>query len=224
MTTEIGSWRDLVPADERRQYERADFGRKVALGHSPALIVVDMTRMMFDPAYPMSPDHGASDVVDGCEQLVAAARARGWPIVWSRRGDRRLPAHRGVLDLKWETGGLDEGADEFVAPLVPGPDDLVVTKAKPSAFFETPLRSQLTFLGVDTVVACGMSTSGCVRATVTDAFSSNFRVLVVEEATGDRSPSAHRANLYDMDQKLATVVTLGEFERMSADTMTTADR
>ena len=78
-------------------------------------------------------------------------------------------------------------------------------KNKPSVFFGTPLDSFLRYDGVDTLVVCGVSTSGCVRAAVEDAFSYNFRVIVVADACGDRSPSAHRANLFDMDMKFADV-------------------
>ena len=82
-------------------------------------------------------------------------------------------------------------------------------KNKPSCFMETPLESFLRYDGIDTIVVVGISTSGCVRSAVTDAFSHNFRVIVVEEAVGDRSAFAHKANLFDMDMKYADVETLG---------------
>jgi maleamate amidohydrolase len=86
---------------------------------------------------------------------------------------------------------------------------MVVEKVKPSAFFGTPLASHLISLGVDTVVVTGCTTSGCVRATVTDAFSYNFRVLLVEEGTFDRGEVSHKVNLFDLNQKYADVVRLG---------------
>ena len=87
----------------------------------------------------------------------------------------------------------------------PRKEDIVILKNKPSAFFETPLESFLRYDGVDTLVIVGVSTSGCVRSAATDAFSHNFRVIVVEEACGDRSAFAHRANLFDLDMKFADV-------------------
>ncbi len=72
-------------------------------------------------------------------------------------------------------------------------------------FFGTPIESFLRYDGVDTLVVAGVSTSAGVRAAVEDAFSHNFRVIVVEQACGDRSSSAHRANLFDMDMKFADV-------------------
>jgi len=99
----------------------------------------------------------------------------------------------------------DPRADEWPPAFAPRPQDRVVLKNKPSVFFGTPIESFLRYDGVDTLVVMGVSTSGCVRAAVEDAFSHNFRVIVVEQACGDRSPSAHRANLFDMDMKFADV-------------------
>jgi nicotinamidase-related amidase len=92
----------------------------------------------------------------------------------------------------------------------PRPGEVVIQKTKPSAFFGTPLASYLTGLGVDTVLVTGTTTSGCVRATVVDAFSNNFRTLVVEEAVFDRGDLPHKANLFDMHSKYADVITVDE--------------
>ncbi len=86
----------------------------------------------------------------------------------------------------------------------------MVTKSKPSAFFGTPLASMLTYLGVDTLVVTGMVTSGCVRATVVDAFSHNYRVVVPIECVADRSATSHQVNLFDMDMKYADVLPLAD--------------
>jgi len=86
----------------------------------------------------------------------------------------------------------------------------VITKTKPSAFFGTPLASILTYLGIDTIVLGGMVTSGCVRATVIDAFSHNYRVIVPLECVADRSPTSHEVNLFDIDMKYADVLPLAE--------------
>lgn len=82
----------------------------------------------------------------------------------------------------------------------------VLLKRHPSAFFGTELAGMLRFKGVDTVVVCGVSTSGCVRATVLDALCHNFRPMIVGSACGDRSPAIHDANIFDMDSKMGDVV------------------
>ena len=92
-------------------------------------------------------------------------------------------------------------------------DEIVVSKQYPSAFFGTSLAASLTSLGVDTVLLTGLSTSGCVRATCVDTMSSGFIPIVVRDACGDRHPSPHEANLFDMDAKYADVV--GEADAMT---------
>ena len=96
---------------------------------------------------------------------------------------------------------------QFYGRPLPGVQEgeLVLAKEKPSAFFGTPLASHLVALGADSLIVCGTTTSGCVRSTVVDAFSYNYRVTVVEDATFDRSATVHDVNLFDMDQKYADV-------------------
>ena len=74
----------------------------------------------------------------------------------------------------------------------------------------TPLIRHLTQYGVDTIIICGESTSGCVRASVLDACAYGFHVVVVEEATFDRSVHSHKINLFDMHHKYADVMHLDE--------------
>ena len=100
--------------------------------------------------------------------------------------------------------------NEIVSAIAPGPRDIVVYKQKPSGFFGTNLASYLTLLGCDSVIITGTTTSGCVRATVLDAFSLNYRVAVVEEGCFDRSQASHAINLCDMNAKYADVVKTDE--------------
>ena len=100
--------------------------------------------------------------------------------------------------------------NEIVAEIAPQKGEMVVRKQKPSAFFGTPLISMLNEVHADTVLVAGTTTSGCVRASVIDAFSYNFTVAVVEECTFDRGQASHKINLFDMNMKYADVVSLAE--------------
>jgi nicotinamidase-related amidase len=93
----------------------------------------------------------------------------------------------------------------IIPDIAPAPQDIVLKKDKPSAFFGTPLLSYLVLLGCDGVIVTGTTTSGCVRATVLDAFSNNYRVTVVEDACFDRSQASHAISLCDMHAKYADV-------------------
>jgi nicotinamidase-related amidase len=105
---------------------------------------------------------------------------------------------------------IDEHGYEFVERVAPRDGDITIPKRHPSAFFGTTLTSYLIDLGVDTLFITGCTTSGCVRATVVDAFAYNFRVVVPHDAVYDRSPTVHAVNLFDMAQKYADVVSTAE--------------
>lgn len=212
--SKIDKWADYLPPEELETYRKAAFGNRIGYGVRPALLNVDTTYMFVDPSYPLC---GAEDpaLVDALTRLTTTFRRLSLPIYYSRRDDRAHPTRRGVWNYKLGASGTfqytdDPRADEWPERYAPTECDIVIEKNKPSPFFETPLESFLRYDGVDTLVVCGVSTSGCVRAAVNDAFAHNFRVIVVEEACGDRSAMAHKANLFDMDMKYADVESLDE--------------
>ena len=94
----------------------------------------------------------------------------------------------------------------IVPDIAPEQRDLVIGKQKPSAFHGTPLMDYLIHLRCDSLLVTGTTTSGCVRATVVDAFSYNYRVTVIEDGCADRSQASHAVNLCDMNAKYADVV------------------
>jgi nicotinamidase-related amidase len=96
----------------------------------------------------------------------------------------------------------------FASGLEPLPDETVITKQYASAFFGTSLSSTLVALRIDTLLICGVSTSGCVRATAVDACQAGFIPLVVRDAVGDRAAGPHEATLFDLQAKYAEVVSL----------------
>ncbi len=101
-----------------------------------------------------------------------------------------------------------DGAEGDWGALVldPRPGEPVVAKQYASAFFGTSLAATLHTGGVDTVVIAGVSKSGCIRATATDALGHGFRPQVVHDACADRTPELHEQNLRDLDAKYADVV------------------
>jgi maleamate amidohydrolase len=109
--------------------------------------------------------------------------------------------------LTLEAGSRWVEIDPRVAPL---PHEPVLNKLFASAFFGTALSSLLAAAGCDSVIVTGASTSGCVRATAVDAIQHGYRPLVPRDAVGDRNPSAHEANLYDIHAKYGDVVSVDE--------------
>ena len=186
------------------------FHGRAGFGQKPALLVIDVNVGFTDPASPLVCD--LEDVVAAIRRLLDEFRRAELPVVYTTvsydEGDKvtaaafidKIPA---LLTL--EAGSRWVEIDPRIAPV---PSEPVLNKLFASAFFGTPLASLLASAGCDSVVVTGASTSGCVRATAVDALQHGYRVVVPREAVGDRKPSAHEANLYDIDAKYGDVLPL----------------
>jgi nicotinamidase-related amidase len=205
----LEKWRGFIPDDELSTFAKGAFGRRIGLGERAALLNIDTTRMFVDPAFPQC-GGAIPEVLGTIARLTDAFRAHGLPVYYSRRDDRSHPVRRGMWNLKLGNTedaiySQDPAGDEWLPGHAPRPEDVIVYKNKPSAFFGTNLEAWLRYDRVDTVVVVGVATSGCVRHTAVDAFSHNFRVTVVEDGCADRSRTAHLSNLFDLDMKFADV-------------------
>lgn len=194
--------------DERTIYARQGFANSVGLGRAPALLIVDFQVGFIDPAH-----FGGGNIpaaVAATVPLLDAARSRGWPVahtrvVYAADGTDAGAFARKVPPLLTLT---DDAAISAIVPqLQPAAGELVIRKRQPSAFFASELASWLAWRGVDTLIVAGCTTSGCVRASVVDALSHNFRTIVVTDCVGDRAIGPHEANLFDMGQKYADLMT-----------------
>jgi maleamate amidohydrolase len=190
----------------------AAFSGRVGWGERPAVLVVDLVRAYTDAGGPFELPE-PKPAVEATAELVAAARAGGHPVVWTVVRYTRGMADGGLFARKVPAlAAFAEDADGGWGELVlaPEPGETVVVKQYASAFFATSLAATLHAAGVDTVVVTGVSTSGCIRASATDALGHGFRPQVVRQACADRTPELHEQNLRDLDAKYADVVDLGE--------------
>ncbi len=174
-----------------------------------ALVLVDLSLGFTDPALsPLAAE--CSAVVEANQRLLAAFRQRGWPVFFTTVA-YDMPSQAHVFRSKIPALNVLQAGSPLVAidPRVqPQGDEPVLVKHWASAFFGTDLAQRIRAAGADGVMVTGLTTSGCVRATVLDALQNELRVLVPEEAVGDRDADAHRANLRDMHIKYADVVAL----------------
>lgn len=192
-------------------FTRAGYGeRRVGYGVRPAVLVVDFQRAFTDPAFPMGRSPHVDRAVESTARLLNLARAHDVPVAvcnvgWSN--ERDMPY--------WKVGSVYN--DMFLGqpgmeidPRIAHPDDYLVTKVAPSIFFGTSVQTFLTRHRIDTTIITGCTTSGCVRASINDAFSYGYRVIVPEPCCGDQEEAAHHANLADVGRRYADVVTLEE--------------
>ena len=193
-------------ADLASNYAGAFDGR-LPFGLRPALLLIDLVDAYLKPESPLYA--GIERALESAVRITAAARAANIPILFTNVEYQPGGADGGVFfrkvpALKVFEKGSPLGA--FPAALSPVDGDLVITKRYASAFFGTYLSATLTSLGVDTVLICGTSTSGCVRATALDACQSGYLPFVVKDACGDRHQAPHDASLFDLQAKYAEVI------------------
>jgi maleamate amidohydrolase len=189
-------------------YRQQQFGQKIGLGRLPALLVVDFVNGFVDPA--ILGGGNIADAVTATRPLLDFFRAASLPVIFTRIVYADDGSDAGVWCRKVpRLRDLTENApaSQIVEDLAPRAGELVIRKTQASAFFGTHLGAHLIGAGVDSIVVAGCTTSGCIRASVIDAMSMNYRVNVAVDCVGDRAIGPHDANLFDMGQKYADLLT-----------------
>ena len=204
---------------ERSQLSNAKFGNPVGIGERPALVLIDVQNYMSPPSsmpadleFPSSCGEAGALSVERISAVLTAARATSIPVfhtqfVLSRDG-KDIGVYGRKRSLLNSEGWCLEGSigAEFIEETAPLSSEISFVKKKPSAFFGTPLLSYLVDRNIDSLIVMGGSTSNCVRATVIDAMSNNFRVTVVADAVFDRFKISHDVALFEFQRQYADVI------------------
>jgi maleamate amidohydrolase len=195
----------------REVYAKARLGESVTLGTRPAVLVVDFSCGFTDPECTLGSD--LTPEVTATKRLLDSARAKGLPVVFTTIGfDASLKDGGLWLQKVPALGELQVGGRwvEIDPRLEAREDEAVVLKKGASGFFGTNLAAILVTQGVDSVILCGATTSGCIRATAIDLLQNGWPTLVPRECVGDRARAPHEANLFDIQAKYADVVSLDD--------------
>lgn len=208
-------WQDVIPPEDVATY--ASYTRETFIGESPALLAIDLYNLVYkggaklphelEPDYPNSCGVHAHDAIEPTVSLFAAARAAGIPIFYVTA---QYSPHRVQSTRRRKKIPMTAHDCEIHDAFAPQPEDTVFRKERPSAFFGTPLVAHLNQRRIDSLIVCGESTSGCVRASTLQAHMYGFHVSLVEECVFDRSDIVHKVNLFDMHHKYADVMKLDE--------------
>ena len=220
-------WDKFLTPRDRAVFAASGYGARGGFGKRPALLVVDVSwGFCGDRPEPIlesikrwrnSCGEDAWTSIAFIRKLIDKAHERKLPVIYTTgmsradgwdSGSWSWKNARTSDDLEPPPANLDP--NEIVDAIAPGPGDIIVYKQKPSGFFGSNLASYLTLLGCDSIVVTGTTTSGCVRGTVIDAFSMNYRVAVAEEGCFDRSEASHAVSLCDMNAKYADVISTDE--------------
>ena len=198
--------------EEARQiYAKARLGESVTMGSRPAILVVDFSCGFTDPECTLGSD--LTPQVEATSRLLDAAREKGLPVIFTTIGFEPSLKDGGLwLQKVPSLGDLQLGGHwvEIDPRLAPRPDETVIVKKGASAFFGTNLAAILISQGIDSIILCGATTSGCVRATAIDLLQYGYPTLVPRECVGDRAQAPHDANMFDIQAKYADVVSLEE--------------
>jgi len=210
---------DLVPESDVEYLEdQSRYGTRVGWGETPAVLVVDATEAFVETR------RTTPDVVEDTTRLLETARSVDVPVFYAVPSGRSLPDGYPVpikgsasSDRTPDDVPTDRDRDDWAAKLdrippaiEPRENEHVVEKPRASAFFDTHLANLLHYYGVDTLIVCGTNTGGCLRATVVDSHSSNFRTIVPPECVADAVALTHEVALFDMDLRYADVTPLAE--------------
>ena len=208
-------------SSDKAIYEKQHFGKSMGFGECAGLLVIDFTVGFNDPAA-----FGGGNIAQAIEAtvpLLEFARRSALPVAHTRIVYAEDGSDKNVHCLKVPkllTLTESNPASHFVPQLAPRAGEIVIRKRLPSAFFGTDLAGMLMARGVDTLLIAGCTTSGCVRASTLDAMCHGFRPIVLSDCVGDRAEAPHAANLFDLGQKYADVMTraqaIAELDRMKA--------
>lgn len=212
------SWDRILTERDHEHLEARGKKAPFGFGSKPALLVIDDYYSVVgekpEPLLESIKRWPGSCGLEGWEalyrtqELLASARANNVPVLYVHGLENFVPWGRRPRRESPLSPEQQEIANKIVDEVAPLPGELVLQKAGASAFFGTPIVGYLNYLGIDTLICCGETTSGCVRASVVDAAMYRYAVGVVEECCFDRTEASHLINLFDMDQKYGDVIDL----------------
>jgi nicotinamidase-related amidase len=213
-------WEKIIPDFDRKIYEKSGYGGRQGFGRKPALLIIDMI-LGFTGTRPMETLEAIKEFRSSCgkaawqsipriRKLLRSCRTQNVPVVYSTSDLDFKAVFGNATKRPKESSTMSDLSMEFPQMIRPRRGEFIVRKARASAFFGTHLITYLVQKGIDSIIVTGCTTSGCVRATVMDGFSYGLSVFVVEDCVFDRSPFSHLVNLFEMNSKYATVVSLEE--------------
>jgi maleamate amidohydrolase len=228
MTTRV--WDAFLTEQDKAHLAASPPTRRRGFGSKAAVLSIDNYRKALGDTpeaildaistWPASTGLAGWEAADRIADLLATARAVGIPVIHLTglpEEESGIPAWAAKLGGRHGAAGkTPEQIDrhrrrfDFIDQAAPLPGEVVLKKTAPSGFFGTPLLAHLIAEGIDTLIVCGESVSGCVRATVTDGCAYRLHMVVVEECVYDRHEASRAMNLFDIDQKYGDVISAAE--------------
>lgn len=216
-------WEDFFTEQDKEHQKLVGKQGLFGFGENPCVLVIDdyYSVLGFErqpllesmKMWPHSCGLEGWDAIDKTVELIASARENNVPVIYVRGLKEKLPStgsrkwrnkednHMDMLPAEWR-----ERAGDIVDEIKPEPGDAIIYKAAPSAFNGTPLQKHLITNRIDTIIACGETVSGCVRATVTDGSTFGYKMGLAYDCSFDRTQASYWMSLFDMHQKYCDVI------------------
>ncbi len=214
-------WKDVVSEEVLEIYK--PYQRETYVGERPALLAIDLYNLVYEggpkPVHEVVKEHKSAcgvyayNAIKPIQELFAMARSKGIPIIYTTSETRKEAKPKTVNATNRRVDEIGQSAYEIYHDFKPEDGDLIIYKERASGFFGTSLIAHLTRMGIGSLIVCGETTSGCVRASVVDAYSYGFHTAMVEECCFDRSLLSHKVNLFDLHHKYADVMHLDEINK-----------
>lgn len=214
-------WQDLVTEEIRDIYK--PYRRETYVGDRPALLAIDLYNLVYKggprPVREVVKEHKSAcgeyayNAIEPTKELFNIARSHGLQVIYTTSETRKEVQPASVHATNRQVSGMADDDYQIYEAFAPQAGDLIIYKERASGFYGTPLIAHLTRLGINSLIVCGESTSGCVRASVVDAYSNGYHVSIVEECVFDRSIISHKVNLFDLHHKYADVMKLEEVKQ-----------
>lgn len=212
-------WEEVFPESDKELFKKLGTGIRQPFGNRPALLIIDVVVGFIGSKrqsvvksveeFRTSCGEAGWVALDNIQKLLQVCRSNNIPVIYTA-ADLNAGKFAGGATKSIGSRTLQSEAWDFPDAIAPLPSELVIHKTRASGFFQTPLATCLSSMGIDSLLVVGTSTSGCVRASVVDAFSHGLKCFIVEEGTFDRFKLSHLVNLFDMNLKYANVITLEE--------------
>lgn len=211
-------WQDVVTEEIMDIYK--PYRRETYVGDRPALLAIDLYNLAYrggpKPVHEVVKEYksacgeNAYNAIEPTKELFNIARSQGLQVIYTTSETRKEVQPAAVHATNRQIDRMAADDYEIYEAFKPESGDLIIYKERASGFYGTPLIAHLTRLGINSLIVCGESTSGCVRASVVDAYSNAYHVTIVEECVFDRSIISHKVNLFDLHHKYADVMKLEE--------------
>ncbi len=207
-------WEKYITDDVKSMY--AHYRSEPKIGKRPCLLLIDLYNLTYkggnlpvSEVIKMNPSgcgEHAHRAIAPTKNLITLFRNHRLPIIFTTRD---WEAHStGTHSTQRQRKNISESDYNIYGEFIMSPDDVVIRKTRASVFFQTELDDVIRDQGIDSIVVGGESTSGCVRASVVDAYSRGLPPVLIEDCVFDRNPISHAINLFDMHHKYGHVTSL----------------